>query len=220
MKETSMRLQVQEERLQNDFSSLSHDQAIKELNHIEEEARQREAEILALLEPLLKPLRKIDRANEKVEEGLSRAIVSKIVENPLSTVLDTSAGEMRDLLISLHQLLESDELLLDQRRKRKAADAIQALQAGRLDRFKEDHAILEANKREVLRQLKGSGLYDQWLSVHNQLDDIRTEITQCKNHITELESQEARLRASLLGDKERVETALRKILNKQVSIHI
>ncbi len=219
-KETAMRLQVQEERLQNDLSSLSHDQSIKELNHIEEEARQREVEILALLEPLLKPLRKIDRANEKVEEGLSRAIVSKIVENPLGTVLETSTGEMRDLLISVHQLLESDELLLDQRRKRKAADAIQALQAGRLDRFKEDHDILEANKREVLRQLKGSGLYDQWLSVHNQLDDIRTEITQCKNHITELESQEARLRASLLGDKERIESALRKILNQQVSIHI
>ena len=220
MKETSMRLQVQEERLRNDLSSLSHDQAIKELNHIEEEARQREAEILALLEPLLEPLRKIDRANEKAQEGLSRAIVSKIVENPLGAVLETSAGEMRDLLISLHQLLERDELLLDQRRKRKAADAIQALQAGRLDRFKEDHGILEANKREVLRLLKGSGLYDQWLSVHSQSNDIRTEITQCKNHIAELESQEARLRASLLGDKERVESALRKILNRQVSIRI
>jgi len=220
MKETSMRLQVQEERLRNDLSSLSHDQAIKELNHIEEEARQREAEILALLEPLLKPLRKIDRANEKAQEGLSRAIVSKIVENPLGAVLETSAGEMRDLLISLHQLLERDELLLDQRRKRKAADAIQALQAGRLDRFKEDLGILEANKREVLRLLKGSGLYDQWLSVHSQSNDIRTEITQCKNHIAEMESQEARLRASLLGDKERVESALRKILNQQVSIRI
>ena len=220
MKETSMRLQVQEERLRNDLSSLSHDQAIKELNHIEEEARQREAEILALLEPLLKPLRKIDRANEKAQEGLSRAIVSKIVENPLGAVLETSAGEMRDLLISLHQLLKRDELLLDQRRKRKAADAIQALQAGRLDRFKEDLGILEANKREVLRLLKGSGLYDQWLSAHSQSNDIRTEITQCKNHIAEMESQEARLRASLLGDKERVESALRKILNQQVSIRI
>ena len=69
MKETSMRLQAQEERLQSDLSSLSHDRTIKELNHIEEEARQREAEILALLEPLLKPLRKIDRADEKVAGG-------------------------------------------------------------------------------------------------------------------------------------------------------
>ena len=125
---------------------------------------------------------------------------------------------MRDLLISLHQLLERDELLLDQRRKRKAAEAIQSSSSRRLDRFKEDHEILEANKREVLRQLKGSGLYDQWLSVRNQLNDIRTEITQCKNHITELESQEARLRASLLGDKERIESTLRKILN-EAGIH-
>ena len=73
-----------------------------------------------MLEPLLKPLRKIDRANEKVEDGLSRAIVSKIVENPLGTALETSASEMRDLLISLHQLLERDELLLDQEEKKES----------------------------------------------------------------------------------------------------
>ena len=220
MKESNRRLQVQEVKLQGDLSSLSRDQTLKDLNHIEEEARQREIEILALLEPLLKPLRKIDRAEDKALEGPSRAVVSRIVENPLGAVLETSAGEMRDLLISLYQLLERDELLLDQRRKRKAAEAIQALQAGRLDAFKEDHDILEANRREVLRQLRGSGLYDQWLSVHKQSDDIRAEITQCQNRIAELESQEARLRASLLGDKERTESALRKILNEQLVIRI
>ena len=158
------------------------------------------------------------RADDKALGGSRKAIVNKIVENPLASVLETPAGEMRQLLISVYELLESDELLLDQRRKRRASEAIQVLQAGALDRFREDHGVLEANRREVLRQLKGSGLYDKWLSVRKQFADLRIEINERQGRITELESQEARLRTSVLAGKRRIESALQKVLGEQVSI--
>jgi len=217
-KETAKKLQDQESRLQDDLSSLGRDHALRELNQIEQQTRQKEAEILALLEPLLKPLRKIDRADNKALEGPNKTTVNKVIENPLTAVLDIPSGEMRQLLVLLNELLERDELLLDQRRKRRAAEAIQVLRAGALDRFREDHGILEANRREILRQLKGSGLYDQWLSVNKQFSDLHTEIKQCHDRIAELESQETRLRAFLLAGKERVESSLRKVLNEQVRI--
>jgi len=217
-KEAVRRLQDRGSALQDNLSTLGRDRALKELDQIEQQARQKEAEILALLEPLLKPLRKIDRADDKALGGSSKAIVNKIVENPLASVLETPAGEMRQLLISVYELLESDELLLDQRRKRRASEAIQVLQAGALDRFREDHGVLEANRREVLRQLKGSGLYDKWLSVRKQFADLRIEINERQGRITELESQEARLRTSVLAGKRRIESALQKVLGEQVSI--
>ncbi|TSA43382.1 hypothetical protein D4R54_00860 [archaeon] len=217
-KEAIRRLQDRGSALQDNLSTLGRDRALKELDQIEQQARQKEAEILALLEPLLKPLRKIDRADDKALEGSSKVIVNKIVENPLASVLETPAGEMHQLLISVYELLESDELLLDQRRKRRASEAIQVLQAGALDRFREDHGVLEANRREVLRQLKGSGLYDKWLSVRKQFADLRIEINERQGRITELESQEARLRTSVLAGKRRIESALQKVLGEQVSI--
>jgi hypothetical protein len=217
-KEAIRRLQDRGSALQDNLSTLGRDRALKELDQIEQQARQKEAEILALLEPLLKPLRKIDRADDKALEGSSKVIVNRIVENPLASVLETPAGEMHQLLISVYDLLESDELLLDQRRKRRASEAIQVLQAGALDRFREDHGVLEANRREVLRQLKGSGLYDKWLSVRTQFDDLRQETNERQGRITELESQEARLRTSVLAGKDRIESALRKVLGEQVSI--
>jgi hypothetical protein len=217
-KEAIRRLQDRGSALQDNLSTLGRDRALKELDQIEQQARQKEAEILALLEPLLKPLRKIDRADDKALEGSSKVIVNKIVENPLASVLETPAGEMHQLLISVYELLESDELLLDQRRKRRASEAIQVLQAGALDRFREDHGFLEANRREVLRQLKGSGLYDKWLSVRRQFDDVRIEINERQGRITELESQEARLQTSVLAGKERIESALQEVLGEQVSI--
>jgi hypothetical protein len=217
-KEAIRRLQDRGSALQDNLSTLGRDRTLKELDQIEQQARQKEAEILALLEPLLKPLRKIDRADDKALEGSSKVVVNKIVENPLASVLETPAGEMHQLLISVYELLESDELLLDQRRKRRASEAIQVLQAGALDRFREDHGVLEANRREVLRQLKGSGLYDKWLSVRRQFDDLRIEINERQGRITELESQEARLRTSVRASKERIESALQKVLGEQVSI--
>ena len=220
MKEIAKKLQDQEAKLHDDLSSLGRDQAIKELNQLEQQARQKETEILALLEPLLKPLRKIDRADSKVLEGPSRPVVNKVVENPLTAVLEVPVGEMRELFVSVYPMLERDELLLDQRRKRKAAEAIQVLQAGALDRFREDHGILEANRREILRQLKGSGVYDQWLSVRKQIDDLRKEITEYQSRITQLESHETRLRTSVLVDRQRIESAIKGILKKPVSISL
>jgi hypothetical protein len=133
-------------------------------------------------------------------------------------VIETPASEMRQLLFSVYELLANDALLLDQRRKRRASESIQVLQAGALDRFREDHGILEANRREVLRQLKGSGIYDKWLSVRTQLGDLTMEANERQSRITELESQVTRLRASVLAGKERIESALKKVLDEQVSI--
>jgi hypothetical protein len=219
-KETADKLQDREARLQDDLSSLSRDPAITELNQIEQQARQKEAEVLALLEPLLKPLRKIDRVESKVLEEPNKVTVNKVIENPLAAILEIPVREMQQLLVSVYHLLEHDELLLDQRRKRRATEAIEILRGGALDRFREDHSILEANRREVLRQLKGSGLYDHWLSVHKQSSDLRREIERCHEQIAELESQETRLRASVLASKQRIESALRKVLNEQVYILI
>lgn len=216
-RETAKKLEDMEARLRDDLSLLSSDQALRELNQTEQQARQKEAEILALLEPVLKPLRKMDRADSNVLEG-SRAALNRVAENPLMAMLEIPAGEMRELLRLVYKLLERDELLLDQRRKRKAAEAIQVLQAGALDRFREDHGILEANRREVLRQLKGSGLYDHWLSVSRQSSDLRKEINESNDRITEMESQETRLRTSVLAGKEKVEAALKRVLNERASI--
>jgi len=217
-RETAKKLEDMEAKLRDDLSLLSTDQALRELNQTEQQARQKEAEILALLEPVLKPLRKMDRADSNVLEGSSRAALNRVVENPLMAMLEIPAGEMRELLRLVYKLLERDELLLGQRRKRKAAEAIQVLQAGALDRFREDHGILEANRREVVRQLKGSGLYDHWLSVSRQSSDLRKEINESNDRITELESQETRLRTSVLAGKEKVEAALKRVLNEQASI--
>jgi len=205
-------------RLQDDLSMLNEDENLKELSQIELLARQKEAEALALLEPLSKPLRKADRPDSKLSSGSSRNNVSKLAEDPLNALLEIPVLEMRELLGSLRRLIEHNEIPLDQRRKRRSIESIQSLEAGALERIREEHSVLQANRQEILRQLKGSGTYDRWLSLKNQLDSARAEADRYKTSIEDLQSQEARLRAIILADKARIETALQEVQREQVSI--
>jgi len=205
-------------KLQNDLSMLNEDENLKELSRIELLTRQKEAEALALLEPLSKPLRKADRPDSKLPSGSSRNNVGKLAEDPLNALLEIPVLEMRELLGSLRRLIEQNEISLDQRRKRKSIESIQSLEAGALERIREEHSILQANRQEILRQLKGSGTYDRWLSLQNQLDISRAEADRYQRSIDDLQSQEARLRAIILADKARIETALREIQDEQTSI--
>lgn len=213
-------LQEKESNLSNDISLLSGDQNLRELGRIEEQIRRKEQEVLALLEPLSKPLRKANRPESKAPAGLTGFGVSRLVDNPLTAILETPVAEMHGLLSSLHQLIEKDELFLDQRRKRKSIEAIETLEAGLLERFREDHAILQANRREVLRQLKGSGIYDKWMSLKSQLDDTLAEAADCRSLVADLQSQEAKLRALINSDKAKIEAVLEEILNERVSISL
>lgn len=213
-------LQEKESNLSNDISLLSGDQNLRELGRIEEQIRRKEQEVLALLEPLSKPLRKANRPESKAPAGLTGPGVSRLVDNPLTAILETPVAEMHGLLSSLHQLIEKDELFLDQRRKRKSIEAIETLEAGLLERFREDHAILQANRREVLRQLKGSGIYDKWMSLKSQLDDTLAEAADCRSLVADLQSQQAKLRALINSDKAKIEAVLEEILNERVSISL
>jgi len=218
LNEALRRTQDRQSKLQNDLSMLNEDETLGELSRIEQLTTQKEAEALALLEPLSKPLRKADRPDSKLSSGLAKDNISKLAEDPLNALLEIPVHEMRELLSSLCRLIGQDEIPLDQRRKRKSIESIQSLEAGALEQIREEHSVLRANRQEILRQLKASGTYDRWLSLKSQLDSARAEAGRYKTSIEDLQSQETRLRTIILADKARIESALLEIQKDRVSI--
>jgi len=211
-------VQERETRTENDLSLLSQDPNLKELSRIEQLAQQKEADVTTLLEPLSKAFRKADRPYSISPTAWNQATVSKLAENPLAAMFEIPVTEMREVLGLLRRLIEHDEIFLDQRRKRKSIEAIQKLVSGALERYREDYSILQANRQEVLRQLKGSGIYDKWMSMKNQLSSARAEAARLQGDVADLRSQETRLRTRIKTGKARMEAALQEILNEQVSI--
>ncbi len=213
-------LQDREVELANELSALSKDERLTELDRTEGQIKQKETEALALLEPLSKPLRKIDRPEIKLPAGLKKTSVSRLAENPLDTLLELPVSEIQEALSSLHHMIEHGHPLLDQRRKRKSLEAIEALRAGALKKLREDHSILHANRQEILRQLRSSGLYDQWVNLRNQIEGIRAEAAKCQARITDLQSQETQQRSLVLEQKMAIERTLENLLEEQVSIMV
>jgi hypothetical protein len=213
-----MEMREREARTENDLSLLSQDPNLKELSRIEQLAQQKEADVTTLLEPLSKAFRKADRPYSISSTAWNQATVSKLAENPLAAMFEIPVTEMREVLGLLRRLIEHDEIFLDQRRKRKSIEAIQKLVSGALERYREDYSILQANRQEVLRQLKGSGIYDKWMSMKNQLSSARAEAARLQGDVADLRSQETRLRTRIKTGKAKMEAALQEILNEQVSI--
>jgi predicted nucleic acid-binding Zn-ribbon protein len=207
-----------EARSENDLSQLSQDPNLKELSRTEQLAQQKEADIMALFEPLSKAFRKADRPDSTSSTAWNQATVSKLAENPLAAMLEIPVTEIHEVLGSLRRLIEHDELFLDQRRKRKSIEVIQVLESGALERYKEDYSILQANCQEILRQLKASGIYDKWMSMRNQLDNARARAGRLQGDIANLQSQETRLRTHIHTEKAKIEATLQEILKEQVSI--
>lgn len=212
--------QTRATKLHEDVSLIRERQDLKELSRIDQQIRRTEGETAALLEPLSKPLRKLDRPDRYASFEQHRSTVSRFAEDPVAAVFVTPVSELRALLRSLQETIESEELSLESRRKRKSIESIQALLAGELERLREDHAVLQANRQEVVRQLKASGAYDQWRSLEDQLEKTQAEVAECQTNIAELRSQEVRLRRHILADKSRMESVLKELVGESVSITV
>jgi len=213
-------LQAREPKLQSELSVLSKDRGLAELEQIEARIKQKETEATASVEPLSKPLRKIDRPDVKLPRELRRATVDKLIEDPIVALLELPMAELLGVLGSLHEMIGRGDLALDERRKRKAVKAIDELQTGGLERLREDYGVLQANRQEAIRQLRASGIYDRWSLLRNQIHKTQTERASCLDRIADLESQETQQRSLIAAHKAATEKTLANILEDEVSITI
>jgi len=207
-----------ESGLRRELSTMSKVEGLDELNRIETQIAQKETETLALLEPLSKPLRKLDRPDIKLPSTLNRATLDGLVDNPLRALLELPLTEIDEVLHSLDRMIRRGDLMLDERRKRKAMRTIEELQAGILKRVREDYSVLQANRQEALRQLRASGLYDQWSQLRSQIEKIESEKISCMDQIGGMESQEAQQRSLVVTQKTALEKTLGRILDEKASI--
>ena len=129
-REAIANLEEEQSRIETECASLNEDQGLRELGQVEESIARREQDMLVMLQPLSKAIRKLSKSENDV--GVERAILLRMNDDPLASALELPVVQMRSLTASLEKLIEHDELLPDQRRKRKAREAIELLRKGGL----------------------------------------------------------------------------------------
>jgi chromosome segregation ATPase len=179
----------------------------------------KEDETRQLLQPLIKPLLKLERA-VAAKQGPSVDIktLRNLVDTPTDAVLTGQRFAIEQLLNVLEQALATGTLELLERKRRKAEETIQAVKEGALDKARDEYLTLQANIQETLRQLKSKGLLDKKDELNQQLAEAHSQIEAIKARQKELQRRIEDMRIMISKLKTSIESQISKIAHESVTI--
>jgi hypothetical protein len=118
----------------------------------------------------------------------------------------------------LGNALSSGELDLDERKRRKAEDVIEAVGGNELERLRSEYLALQANTQESLRQLKSKGLLEKREGLEQELlhNHFQAELIRAKQR--ELQRRSEEITKSISKFKTSIETHVARIARQTVLI--
>jgi len=190
-----------------------------ELEKYEESLKHKEDEIKQLLQPLIKPLLKLERAAAtKQGPSIDAKALRDLIEAPVETVIAGQRFASMQLLSLLEENLAAEKLEVLDRKRRKAQEAIEAVKQGALDKARDEYLTLQANTQETLRQLKSKGVLDRRDELDQQLTEIRTQIETMKARQRELRRKIDELTVTVSKLKTSIELQISKVAHESVTV--
>ena len=190
-----------------------------ELTQYEDSLRAKEDEIRQFLQPIVKPLSKLERtASGSKNQTLNLGTLRDLIERPVETIAAERAFAMIQVLDQLSAALTNGRLEIEERRRRKAEETIQQVREGALERLRGDYLTIQANIQETLRQLKATGLLDKKRDVDQDLATIHNEKAKLTNELTELRRRIEDIIRTLLREKTSIEQQVTRLTGKPLEI--
>ena len=191
----------------------------RELTNYQESVQRKEDEIRQCLQPLIKPLLKLERAvAEKQGPAIDVKALRDLVDSPVETVVTGQPYATTQLLNVLAEALDTGKLEVLERKRRKAEEAIQSIKEGALDKARDDYSTLQANVQETLRQLKSKGLLDKRDELDRQRSETRSQIEALETRLKELQRRVDELGKTVAKLKTTVETQIDKVSREPVAL--
>lgn len=190
-----------------------------ELKRFENELASKEDEIKQLLQPILKPLLKLERAvTTKQIASVDARTLHDMVEKPVESIAMTQSFGVVDVLHSLEEALERGQLEVEERKRRKAMETIQSINAGMLDTIREEYLTLQANLQETSRQLRSKGLTEKKETIDSSLSETRARKQSISTEQRNLERRIDDLSKSVLKQKTALEYQVLKLSHRSIVI--
>jgi len=210
---------TREKELQSKEQQLLSSPEFLELSRYEKSLKLKEDEMKQLLQPLIKPLLKLERAvAAKQDPSVDVKTLRDLVDSPIEAVLTGQRFAIIQLLSVLEQTLAASKLEILERKRRKAEEAIQAVKGGSLDEARDEYLTLQANTQETLRQLKSKGLLDKRDELNQQLAETRSQIEAIKARQKELRRRIDEMRNTISKLETSIESQISKIAHESVTI--
>lgn len=208
-----------EKKLSSEDSAMLSLPEYEEFQRYEVALRTKEDEIRQFLQPILKPLLKLERLRAtRKGETLDVKTLHDLIERPIETVVSGQLFATTLLLENLGKALGNGELDLEDRKRRKAEEAIDEARNNALEKLRVEYLALQANAQESLRQMKSKGLVDKRSALEEQLAQTRAQIENIRGKQRELQRKNDDLSKAILKLKTSIENQTSKLAHKSVSI--
>jgi hypothetical protein len=210
-----------EQQLSSERSTVTSGPEFLELKRLEDELSEKEVEIKDLLQPILKPLLKLERAvSMKQVTSVDAKALHDMVERPVESIAMTQSFGIVDVLHSLEEVLERGQLEIDERKRRKATETIQSINAGMLDTIREEYLTLQANIQETTRQLRSKGLIEKKDAIDRSLSETRTKKQAILVEQRNLQRRAEELGKGILKQNSAIESQVQKLAHKSILISV
>jgi len=211
-------LAAKDKQVQAERERLTSAPEFAEINRYEASLRAKETEMKALLQPLLKPLLKLERAPSVNRNPINTRVLRNLIDDTVETVIAEQPFVVDQLLNRLSRALGNGELAIEERKRRKAEETIALITEGRLKKIRDEYLTLQANIQETMRQLSGKGL----LQRRNELDRLIASTQQQKERSTakqhELQKMMDDLTRVIQKQKTHLESELSKLAGRTITV--
>jgi DNA repair exonuclease SbcCD ATPase subunit len=193
----------------------------RELARFKDELSAKEDEIAQFFQPMIKPLTKMERkeSGEK-SKTFDLTTLRDLVDRPVATVVTGQTYAIVQLLAQLDEELQRGSLEIEERRRRKAKEAIQQATQGAIEKLREDYLTNQANVQETLRQLRAEGLLDKRDEAEQHKAAIESKKQQLMSQMTEVNRRIDAISKTLLREKQSIEQQIRQVTGKEIKIQI
>jgi hypothetical protein len=192
-----------------------------ELSRYENSLRAKEEDMRQLLQPLTKPLLKLERTlSTKKDSQIDTRTLRGIIEQPVDTLLTGQSFAVMQLIDQLETSLQLGELEVEERKRRRAEENIKAIRNGAFEQMRGDYAAVQANIQETLRQLRTKGRLEERDRLDQELAEAHAQIEKLMSRKLELENHIEELTKGISKQKDALASQLNKISHKSITIHV
>ena len=190
-----------------------------ELKRYEDSLNLKQEEMRQLLQPLAKPFLKLERAvalkqGPSVDERTLRALI----DSPEEAVGTGRTFDITEVLTSVEDMLSRGQLEIEERKRRKAEEAIRSIKDGAIDRLRDEYQALQVNLTETQRQLRAKGLLEKKENLDKQLAEELFQKASRLAQQKELQRRIDEITKTILKEKTTLESQISKLTHKTLTI--
>ncbi len=215
-------LESNRSQLTKALNELKTHQHFAELEKLDVEIERVESDFARFLNPLNKPLRKLEKAVQGGYASLGEfnALLTEFLDDPLETVSVRAPETITAFLEKVERSIQDGKVTVEERKQRKALEAIKWARDGYLQNLRDEYAIVKANREETARLLKAGGLGEREQALASRASKIDNQARDLQVELTRLLQQKERALAALKEQRRRVEESVKKLTKSNVTIKI